>query len=171
MTSYDHFVECIECGAKWDMDEYSRLHLLNEDKTWDSTLAHIPNWYLWQRDIVDQEIYDGKYVFEDKVRIEKLVNSKKGFVRIGEITMRQDDEGIHLFGKLDDGSDFDLFKPANTTASLHIEYNYKKRGDAIDIATMEETYFVYPLNNPNVLTKLHFATEALYKKVTENIEE
>lgn len=171
MTSYDHFVECTECGAKWDMDEYSRLHLLNEDKTWDSTLAHIPNWYLWQRDIVDQEVYDGKYVFEDKVRIEKLVNSKKGFVRIGEIMMRQDDEGIHLFGKLDDGSDFDLFKPANTTASLHIEYNYKKRGDAIDIATMEETYFVYPLNNPNVLTKLHFATEALFKKATENNEE
>ena len=85
--------------------------------------------------------------------------------------MRQDDQGIHIVGKLDDGSDFDLFKPANTTASLHIEYNYKKRGDAIDIATMEETYFVYPLNNPNVLTKLHFATEALFKKATENNEE
>ena len=85
--------------------------------------------------------------------------------------MRQDEKGIHIISKLDDGKDFEVFKPANTTASLHIEYNYKNRGDAIDIATMEDTYFVYPLNNPNVLTKLHFATEALYKKATETPEE
>lgn len=169
--SYDHFIECKECGAKWDMDEYSRLHLTNEDKDWDSTLAHVPNWYLWQRDCVDEEVFNGNYCFEDKVRIERLVNSKKGFVRIGEGIMRQDEKGIHIISKLDDGKDFEVFKPANTTASLHIEYNYKNRGDAIDIATMEDTYFVYPLNNPNVLTKLHFATEALYKKATETPEE
>ena len=78
--------------------------------------------------------------------------------------MRQDNTGIRIFGKLDDGSDFEVFKPANTTASLHIEYDYKKRGDAIDIATENDTFFVFPLTYKNVLTKLHFATEAIYKK-------
>ena len=164
--SYDHFVECTECGAKWDMDEYSRMNLMNVDKTWDSTLAHVPNWYKWQRDVVDSEVMDGTYVFEDKVRIERLVNAKKGFARIGEGIMRQDAKGILITATLDDGSPFEVFKPANTTASLHIEYDYKKRGDAIDIATETDTYFVFPLNNSNVLTKLHFATEAIFRKAT-----
>ena len=57
------------------------------------------------------------------------------------------------------------------TIVRHIEYDYKKRGDAIDIATEDDTFFVYPLNNSNVLTKLHFATEAIYRKATEQIEE
>ena len=153
------------------MDVYSRMNLTNEDLTWDSALSHVPSWYRWQRDMVDQEVIEGTYLFEDKVRIERLVNSKKGFVRIGEGTMRQDEKGILIKGTLDDGSDFEVFKPANTTASLHIEYNYKKRGDAIDIATSDDTYFVFPLTNPNVLTKLHFATEAIFRKATEKEDE
>lgn len=168
IISYDHYLECKECKAKWDMDEYSKLHLISEDKKWDSALSHIPSWYLWQREVVNQEVENGTYYFEDKVRIERLINSKKGFARIGEVTMKQSEDGIVLEGTLDDGTPFYLHKPSVTTASLHIEYNYKKRGDAIDIATMEETYFVFPLNNPNVLTKLHFATEALYKKLSNH---
>ena len=50
--------------------------------------------------------------------------------------------------------------------SCHIEYDYKKRGDAIDLATTDDTYFVFPLNSENMLTKLHLATEALYHKQT-----
>ncbi len=171
IVSYDHFVECKACSAKWDMDEYSRMNLTNEDKSWDSSLAHVPNWYKWQRDMVNEEVENGTYVFEDKVRIERLINSKKGFGRIGEGIMRQDEKGILIKGTLDDGNHFEVFKPANTTASLHIEYNYKKRGDAIDIATETDTYFVYPLTNPNVLTKLHFATEAIFRKATEKENE
>ena len=119
-TSYDHFVECKECGAKWDMDEYSRLSLTNEDKSWDSNLAHVPNWYRWEREEVNKEVENGTYLFEDKVRVERLVNAKKGFVKLGECTMRQDNTGIRIFGKLDDGSDFEVFKPANTTVHAHL---------------------------------------------------
>ena len=165
--SYDTFVECTSCGAKWNLDEYSRLHLINEDKTWDSSLSHVPNWYLWQREKVNEEVENNEYQFEDKVRIERLINGPKGFVRVGEGILRQDATGISLKGTLDDGSSIDIFKPANTTASLHIEYNYKKRGDAIDIATEDNTYFVFPMNSTNIITKLHFATEAIYKKATE----
>ena len=32
-------------------------------------------------------------------------------------------------------------------------------------------YLFYHLNNSNVLTKLNFATEAIYRKATEQIEE
>lgn len=168
MISYNHFLECLNCSAKWEMDEYSRLHLVNKEKKWNLEFEHIPNWYLWERETVNQTVENGTYEFEDDVRLERLVNSKKGFVRVGIIKMKQTLAGIRLCGTLDDGSEFDLFKPAISTASLHIEYDYKNRGDAIDIATMEETYFAFPLNNSNILTKLHFATEAIFKNVSSN---
>ena len=46
--------------------------------------------------------------------------------------------------------------------SLHIDYNFRKAGNAFDIATDSESYFMYPVTNPNPLTKLQFAVEELY---------
>lgn len=171
IQSYQHFLECTSCKAKWYLDEYSRLHLITKDKTWDESLSHIPTWYLWERECVNKEVENGTYFFEDMVRVEKFINAKKGFVPLGEVKMTHSSEGIILDGKLYDGTVFNLQKPCASTASLHIEYNFKKIGDAIDIATIDETYFVFPLNNFNILTKLHFATEALYKKSLNNCEE
>lgn len=164
MTSYENFVECKACGAKWEMDEYSRLHLINDDKKWDASLAHVPNWYHWERDKVREEIENGNYLFEDDVRIEHLVNPQVKFRTIGTIKMRQDLDGIKLFGKLDDGTDFLFEKPASSTSAIHIEYNFLKRGDAIEVSDLTKTYFVYPLNEKNILTKIHFATEILYQR-------
>ena len=65
--------------------------------------------------------------------------------------------------------DFTFTKTPETTRSVHIEYDYKKRGDALDIVYNNETYFVFPLDNQSNLTKYHFATEEIYKKaVSEN---
>ena len=46
--------------------------------------------------------------------------------------------------------------------SCHVEYNFFDRGDAIDIATKDNTYFMYPKTARNAMTKIHFATEELY---------
>lgn len=164
MTSYDHFIECKECGAKWDMDVYSRLHLLNPDKTWNEEFSHVPNWYRWERKEVEKEIEEGTYLFEDEVRVESLVNAKLGFVPLGTAHFRQDLDGIKISGTLDDGSEFLMVKDAASTSSIHVEYDFKHRGDAIDIADLEKTFFVFPLNKYNSLTKLHFATETLFKR-------
>ncbi len=160
MRSENTMLWCDNCGAKWEMDVYGRLHsLTGEDK-----FNHVPDWYRWERDCVNKEVEDGTYYFEDKVRIEELYSAKIGFVNLGEVTMKQDLSGIYLNGKLDNGTEFNLFKPAESTASLHIEYNFKKRGDAMDINTLDSTWFVYPLNYDNIITKMHFATEAIYHK-------
>ena len=74
--------------------------------------------------------------------------------------------------KKKEGSTWTNFiKAPLSTRSVHIEYNYKGRGDALDIATLEDTWWVYPVN-PCCLTKFNFATEAIYDKVaneTNNI--
>lgn len=167
MTSYERFIECKKCNAKWEMDEYSKVHLMNEGYTWDATLSHVPNWYRWERKTVEEEVYSGKYHFEDDVRVEHLVNAHKKFVTVGTVHMTQDESGIKLEGTLDDGTPFLFEKPAASTTDVHVEFDFHNRGDAIEISDLEKTYFVYPLNKYNVLTKIHFATETLFNKVNK----
>ena len=76
--------------------------------------------------------------------------------------MIHDVNGYHFEGTLDDGTPFTFTKNTQSTRSVHIEYDYHKRGDAIDVVYNDETYFVYPLNNVSNLTKYHFATEAIF---------
>ena len=58
------------------------------------------------------------------------------------------------------------FKLVKTPASLyscHVEYNYDKRGDCIDLSTLDDTYYIYPLHLKNCVTKIALATEELYR--------
>ena len=84
--------------------------------------------------------------------------------------MVHDINGFSLKGKLYDGSDFELIKPATSMRSCHIEYDYKGRGDAIDIATLDDTWWVYPIH-PCCLTKFNFATEAIFEKASNSRKE
>ena len=56
---------------------------------------------------------------------------------------------------------------ALSMSSCHIEYDFKGRGDAIDLCTLSDTYFVFPLTAKNCLTKIHFATEELHDYMAE----
>ena len=46
--------------------------------------------------------------------------------------------------------------------SMHVEYDYKKKGDCVDISTNEDSYWCYPIHKRDVITKLSIATEELY---------
>ena len=63
--------------------------------------------------------------------------------------------------------EFNFNNPAENTPSIHIDYDYKKRGtvkrgQAIDINTINDTWFIFPQTKDEVITKIHFAVEALY---------
>lgn len=149
---------CNHCHAEWEMNEYGQL--IRQDG--DDVFTHAPDWYNWERENVRREVREGAYRFEDKARLERLVNCAVGFKALGEITLTHDENGFTMKGKLDSGEDFEFNRSVLSMRSLHIEYDFKKRGDAIDLATLNDTYFVFPLTAHNVLTKLHFATEELH---------
>lgn len=158
---------CNACNNKWEMDEYSKLHCLT-NKT---TFEYVSDWYKYEREEAYKEVYEGKYHFEDDIRLERLINAKVKFKSVGTIHMVHDINGYTLFGTLDDGTQFNLHKPPLSTKSVHIEYNYKGRGDAIDLATIDATWWVYPLH-PVCLTKFNFTTEAIYEyNLTKNHDE
>jgi len=149
---------CEHCGKEYEMDVYGQFHCLNGE----TRFQHAPDWYHWQRANVRKEVREGRYHFEDDVYLEELVSSKAGFVRQGTVHMTQDDSGLLLKGTIN-GKPFELQKPIHSMPSIHVEFNYLGRGDAIDISTMDDTWFVFPIHAKNVLTKLNFATEELYQ--------
>lgn len=158
MDSSGSEIFCTHCGKRYAMNEYGQLSAIEGI----TEFSHIPDWYEWEREQVRNEILNGKYHFEDQVRIESLPNAK-GYVELGEGKLIHNDKGFIL-----DGSNLSeplyLEKSVLSLYGLHIEYNYLgKKGDCIDLSTLDDTYYIYPLNKQNVVTKLHFAVEELYK--------
>lgn len=152
---------CENCNAQWEMNEYGQLHCLNKEEKF----THAPDWYDWQRKEVIEEVEKGEYYFEDEARLEILKSSKEKFVPLGNVKLVHNENGFTMTGILDNGEEFKFNRSIQSMHSVHIEYNFKKRGDAIDLATQDDTYFVFPLTKPNPLTKIHFAQEAMYAKL------
>ncbi len=164
MNSRDTAIWCENCGARWEMDEYGKLRRQNGE----DVFTHVPDWYRWERQNVRDEVRAGRYRFEDTVRLEHLVNCQIGFRAIGNVLFTHDERGFTLSGKLDNGEDFFLNRSVPSLSSCHIEYDFHKkgitkRGFAIEVANLNDTYFVFPLNSGDHLTKIHFATEELFR--------
>ncbi|MBS1401516.1 MAG: hypothetical protein HPZ79_00825 [Oscillospiraceae bacterium] len=150
---------CEHCGTRWEMDTLGRLHCLNGEERF----AHVPDWYRWERENVRREVQEGRYAFEDTVRLERMVSAHAGFEVLGNVTLTHNADGFRMEGTLASGEPFSFHRSPASMMSCHIEYDFKGRGDAIDLATLHDTYFVFPQTAHNVLTKLHFATEELHK--------
>ena len=157
--SKDSRIWCSHCGASWEMDNYGQLHRENGP----DVFTHVPDWYRWERENVRREVEEGRYRFEDMARLERMENGHIGFKTIGTVTLTHDKNGFTMHGDFGDGQTFDFNRTVASMRSVHIEYDFKGRGDALDLCTLEDTYFVFPLTARNVLTKIHFATEELHK--------
>ncbi len=163
MNSSGIHLWCEACGAKWEMDTLSRLKGLNTDKGF----SHIPDWYNWEREEVRKEVQGGTYHFEDEVRVEDYYSSKTGCIPVGEAHLVHNKEGFTISGTVN-GQEFSVNKPVSSMYSVHVEYDFLGRGDAIDIATDKTTYFMFLKTAKNNLTKIHFATEELYDFYVRN---
>ncbi|MBU1145266.1 MAG: hypothetical protein KJ971_05360 [Firmicutes bacterium] len=157
MDSDGNEIWCNHCQKRYSMDEFGRIKAL-EGKT---EFSRIPDWYEFERENVRMQILNNTYRFEDEVAVDSLPNSK-GYIRLGTASLLHDISGFHVQGNFD-GELFQLDKDPLSTYSLHIEYDYLNKGDCIDLSTLNDTYYIYPLSKKNVVTKLHFATEEIYK--------
>ncbi|NCC55136.1 MAG: hypothetical protein EOM11_06600 [Erysipelotrichia bacterium] len=164
MDSKGHTITCNHCKKTYDMDEYGELHAVS-GKT---EFSHIPDWYEFEREQVRKEILAGKYYFEDEVMIESLPNAK-GYIPLGKGKLIHNENGFILTGD-ELGKPLELLKEPLSLYSLHIEYDYMGKGDCIDLSTLDDTYYIYPINKKNVVTKLHFAVEELYKIKKEDLK-
>ena len=165
MSTETHFIKCNHCGATYDYLENGQLQRLDGE----SKFIWPSEWYKWEKECVKEEVYNGTYHFEDDVRVEKLLGAKIGFVP---------QEGhYHLTHTIKDGfvvegtdNDFRFVRSPLQNFALHIEYDYLDRGAFLELADLQDTYFIYPLNKQANLTKIHFATEHIYDFYKERLK-
>lgn len=150
---------CTECGKRWNLNEDGTLSAISGE----TEFSHVPDWFEWERQEVRRQIENGEYSFSDEVEVYSLPRCWR-FINIGRATLTHDAEnGFILKGNYRD-ADYYIQRQPLETNSLHIEYDYCyiKPFDCVDISTENDSFYCYPTKE-NVVTKLAFATEEIYK--------
>ena len=149
---------CKACGKRWNWREDGYLEALEGETEFD----HIPDWFNWQRQQVSAEIDRGEYAFEDEVEVFSLPRTDR-YIPLGKAKLSHDmEKGFTLEGHYR-GEDYYINRRPDQTHSLHVEYQFAplKRKNYVDISTENDSFYCL-VSNPNVITKLGFATEELY---------
>ncbi len=158
MDSARTSIWCNNCQKSWTL---LPTGFLKADKG-ETEFAHVPNWYEFLRQQVRSQIEAGTYYVVDEVDVDALPNAR-GYINLGPGQLVHDMNGFYLTTKGRAGQPaVQLHKSPLSLYSCHIEYDYDQRGDCLDLSTMDDTYYIYPLNLKNVVTKLALATEELY---------
>lgn len=159
MQSEGERLFCTCCGKNWRMDEYGTLV---EEQSGEQ--IYIPDWYEWERDFVNRQIEEGKYLLDMDVKVEALPNAKN-FIDCGTGHIHQDEQGFVLtFFDYIEKKEQTLTVKTSTLFSIHTEYDYRGKGQCITLSTLDNTYFIYPLESGFNATKIQFATEYYYEK-------
>lgn len=161
MASKGAEIFCTECGKKWTLNENGTLSA-NEGET---EFTQIPDWFEWERQNVTRMVEEGLYHFEDDVDVFSMPRCWK-FEPLGRAHLTHDiDRGFIIEGNYN-GADYYIQRYPLQMNSLHVEYDWYRvrREDNIDISTESDSFYCYFKNAENVVTKLAFATEAIYMK-------
>ena len=167
MASEGAEIYCRHCGKRWHLREDGNLEAL----TGETEFSHVPDWFMWQRDQVEAQIENGTYSFEDEVEVFSMPRCWK-FEKLGMGKLRHTiDEGWVLEGHYN-GADYRVHRQPIQQNALHIEYDYCyiRPEDCLDISTENDSFYCYPLNRTDVITKLAFATEILYERAKKKVK-
>ena len=163
MSSKGTEIFCTCCDKHWNLNEDGTLTALSGE----TEFSHVPDWFEWERAQVKEQIAKGEYSFEDEVEIYSQPRCWK-FEKLGQGKLTHDmKEGFVVEGFYR-GENYRVHRKPIQTNSLHIEYDYcyLQPRDCVDISTENDSFYCYP-KKENVVTKLAFATEELYRLALE----
>jgi len=146
---------CNSCGKVYELDEYGFMRALNGN----TEFSHIPDWFEWERQCVRKEITDGKYGLETPIDIYMLVDMKCLY-KVGDGTIKHSPEGFLLKGC--DGK-LEYFQKSTASYTLNVDFFWYEIGDVICIGNNNALYYCFPRNMPDIVTKIRFAAEELFK--------
>ena len=149
------YLECTECGAKYRLDEYGALTGENVD----CKMPHIPDWYAWQREEVKAELERGEYEIDAAVDIMVSVDTKRLF-HVGGGRLIHTSDGFRLIS--DDG-ELEYVQTPLASYSVNADFNWYELGDIIGIGNSECLYYCFPKEKGDIVSKIRFAAEELYK--------
>ncbi|MBE6543707.1 MAG: 1-acyl-sn-glycerol-3-phosphate acyltransferase [Ruminococcaceae bacterium] len=161
MDSKGAEIFCRHCGKRWVQNEDGILKALNGE----TEFANIPDWFRWERKMVEKQIESGEYKFDDEVDVYSMPRCWR-FEPLGKARLTHDYEnGFILEGEYNNQK-YRIHRMPLQTNSLHVEYDFQhvKPFDCVDISTENDSFYCYPMTKENVLTKMAFATEIIYEK-------
>lgn len=167
MDSKGAEIFCTACNKRWTWREGGYLEANNGVTEFD----HIPDWFNWEREQVREQIENGTYSFSDEVEVFSLPRVYR-YIPLGKAKLTHTiEEGFKLQGEYR-GARYYIHRKPIQTNSLHIEYEYwpLKGRDCLDISTVNDSFYCSP-SQPNVVTKISFATEILYEKAVEKTKQ
>jgi hypothetical protein len=151
------------CGKAWQLGEDGRM-TAEEGETY---FSHIPDWFEWERSQVLSQIKEGTYRYDDIVEVYSQPSTDR-FIPLGSAHLTHTTEnGFILEGEYNSLS-YRIVRTPISIYSLHVEYDFicARKDDCIDISTENDSFYCYP-SVPNIITKLSFATEEMYKIAKE----
>ncbi len=162
MSSEGAVLRCDACGKAWELTELGELKALEGE----TEFSHIPDWFEWERANVRREVEEGRYSFEDEVDVYSLPSCMK-FIHVGKAKLTHGPDGFAVEGEYE-GKPYRIHRSVAGMCGLHVEYDYcyVRPDDCIDISTDRDSLYCYPTKN-DVVTKLSFATEELYRHKME----
>ena len=161
MSSKGAEIFCRHCGKRWTLNENGTLSA-NEGET---EFSQIPDWFEWEREQVIAEVERGEYSVTDTVDVFSMPVCHK-FIKLGKAKLTHDPENGFVIEGHYNGKDYRIHRHPLQINSLHIEYDWFRirRDDCIDVSTENDSFYCYFDNHTDIVTKMAFATEAIYQK-------
>lgn len=159
MASKGDELYCTACGKRWRLREDGALEALDGE----TEFSRVPDWFAFERAQVRAEIERGEYRFSDTVDVHSLPRCWN-FEALGEATLTHDAENGFVLQGHYRGKGYRVQRTPLQTNSLHVEYDFPhiKPFDCVDISTENDSFYCFPAKE-NVVTKLAFATEEIYR--------
>ena len=146
---------CKNCGKVYELTEEGFMRAVDGE----TEFSHIPDWFSWQRECVREEIKNGKYNLELRVKIMMLIDSKKLY-DIGMGTLIHNINGFRL---LSDDKKLDYHQAGELSYSLYSDFYWYELGDIICIGNSKALYYCFPQKKGDIVAKTRLATEEIYK--------
>ena len=151
---------CKACGKRWFWEETGDLRALEGE----TEFTHIPDWFEWERQQVREQVESGTYHFEDEVEVYSMPRQWT-FFPLGKGKLTHDKENGLILTGFYRGQEYRIHRRPEQNNSLHIEYDCAKIKpyDCVDVSTENDTFYCFPVNQRDVVSKMAFATEEIYK--------
>lgn len=150
---------CTECGKRWNLNEDGSLSALEGE----TEFSHIPDWFEWERSQVRAQIERGEYRYEDEVEVYTFPNVHR-FIPLGKGKVTHDPENGFVLDGFYRGKAYHIQRKPLENNGLHVEYDHNviKPFDCFEFSTENDCFYCYPTQQ-NIITKLSFATEEIYR--------
>ena len=148
-------ITCGHCGKTWELKPDGQVAAADGQ----TQIAHIPDWYRWEREQVAAEILDGSYKLDIDVDIAMQVDYKAVY-RVGQGHLSHDVSGFHLTGC---GGKLDYSQPPQASYSLYADYYWYEMADCVCIGDTEVHYFIFPKDASVPVAKIRLAAEEMFR--------